>query len=156
MNTKTETTDEVVVERSFDVPVARVWRALTEKEQMREWYFDLKEFRAEVGFEFEFIVEHKGMTHHHLCKITEVVPEKKLAYTWRYNGQEGNSLVAFELSAEAGKTHLKLTHRGLASFPRTPAYQSDNFRQGWNQIIGVSLPEFLEPETAHAATNQKS
>jgi uncharacterized protein YndB with AHSA1/START domain len=148
METKSEMTDEVVVERVFDAPIARVWRALTENEQMRQWYFELKEFKPEVGFEFAFVVEHEGMTYHHLCKVTEVVPQKKIAYTWRYKGHEGDSLVAFELFAAGDKTRLKLTHTGLASFPKSPAFKSDNFRQGWNEIIGKSLPKFLEPETA--------
>jgi uncharacterized protein YndB with AHSA1/START domain len=153
METSTETADKVVVERTFDAPVPRVWRALTDKEEMRQWYFDLKEFKPEVGFEFEFVVEHEGMTYHHLCKVTEVVPQKRIAYTWRYKGHEGNSLVAFELFSAAEKTRLKLTHTGLASFPKSPAFKRDNFRQGWDQIIGESLPKFLEPETT---TNQKS
>src|SRR2546430_16126782 len=104
MSTKGETADAVIVERTLNAPVARVWKALTDVEEMRQWYFDLKEFRPEVGFEFEFTVEHEGMTYHHLCKIREVIPEKKLAYTWRYAGHEGDSLVTFELSAEGNRT----------------------------------------------------
>jgi uncharacterized protein YndB with AHSA1/START domain len=147
METRTEMIDEAVVERTFDVPVARVWDALTANEEMRQWYFELKEFKPEVGFEFEFVVEHEGMTYHHLCKVTEVVPQKKIAYTWRYKGHEGNSLVIIELFPAGEKTRLKLNHSGLASFPKIPAFKSDNFRQGWNEIIGKSLPKFLEPET---------
>jgi uncharacterized protein YndB with AHSA1/START domain len=147
MKAETELTNAVLMERDLNVPVARVWKALTDVDQMREWYFDLKEFKPEVGFEFEFIVEHEGMTYHHLCKVTEVVPQEKLAYTWRYKGHEGSSLVTFELSPAAEKTRLRLTHTGLASFPKTPGFKHDNFRQGWDQIIGKSLPKFLEPET---------
>ena len=147
MTVKTETTDAVVVERTFDAPIARVWRALTDREQMQQWYFELKEFKPEVGFEFEFVVEHEGMTYHHLCKVTEVVPRKKIAYTWRYKGRDGNSLVTFELFPESEKTRLTLTHTGLASFPKILAFKSDNFRQGWNELIGKSLPKFLEPKT---------
>ena len=60
----------------------------------------LKEFKPEVGFEFEFIVEHEGTKYHHLCRVTEVIPQRKIAYTWRYKGEEGDSLVTFELFAE--------------------------------------------------------
>jgi len=71
--------EPLIIERTFNAPVAKVWNAITDVDQMRQWYFDLKEFRAEVGFEFEFVVEHDGMTYHHLCKITEVIPQKKIA-----------------------------------------------------------------------------
>jgi uncharacterized protein YndB with AHSA1/START domain len=119
-------------------------QALTDVEQMRAWYFELKEFKPEVGFEFEFSVEHKGMNYHHLCQITEVIPPRKLAYTWRYKGHEGNSLVTFELFADGEKTRLKLTHEGLETFPKTPPFARKNFMEGWTQLIGSSLKEFLE------------
>ena len=144
MSAKNQLAEPVVVERTFNAPVARVWKALTDVEEMRHWYFDLKEFTPEVGFEFEFIVEHEGMKYHHLCKITEVIPQKKLAYSWRYQGYEGNSLVTFELFAEDDKTRLKLTHEGLETFPKTPSFARENFRQGWTQIIGSSLKQFVE------------
>jgi uncharacterized protein YndB with AHSA1/START domain len=144
MTTKNNLAEAVVIERTFNAPVERVWKALTDVEQMRQWYFDLKKFKPEVGFEFEFVVEHEGMTYDHRCKITEVVPQKKIAYTWRYEGHEGNSLVTFELFADGDKTRLKLTHKGLETFPKTPAYARENFEKGWTQIIGSELKQFVE------------
>ncbi|PYI77961.1 MAG: SRPBCC domain-containing protein [Verrucomicrobia bacterium] len=141
---KTDVTDSVVLERTYNAPVARVWQALTDADQMRVWYFDLKEFKPEVGFEFEFTVEHEGNRYHHLCKITKVIPQKKLAYTWRYANEEGNSLVTFELFAEGDKTRLKLTHEGIETFPKTPAYARKNFEAGWTTLIGTELKQFVE------------
>ncbi len=66
MTTKTDVTEAVMIERTFNAPVARVWKALTDADEMRVWYFDLKEFKPEVGFEFEFTVEHEGTKYHHL------------------------------------------------------------------------------------------
>jgi len=142
--TKTNLTEAVVIERTFNAAVARVWEALTNADEMRVWYFDLKEFKPEVGFEFEFTVEHEGTRYHHLCKITEVIPQKKIAYTWRYAGEEGESLVTFELFADGDKTRLKLTHEGLETFPKLPAYARTNFEKGWTEIIGSSLKQYVE------------
>ena len=144
MKTKSDVTGTVIVERSFNAPVARVWRALTDADEMRQWYFDLKEFKPEVGFEFEFVVEHDGNTYHHLCRVTEVISEKKIAYTWRYKNEPGDSLVTIELFAEGNKTRLKLTHSGIETFPKTPAYARKNFEAGWTQIIGSELKQFVE------------
>jgi len=144
MTTKTESAEAVIVERTFNAPVARVWKALTEVNQMREWYFDLKEFKPEVGFEFEFVVEHEGNRYHHLCKVAEVIPQKKIAYTWRYKGEPGDSLVTIELFPESNMTRLRLRHEGLDTFPKTPAYARKNFEQGWTQIIGTELKKFVE------------
>ena len=104
----------------------------------------VQEFEPKVGFEFEFIVEHEGRKYHHLCKITEVIPPKKIAYSWRYKGEVGDSLVTFELSADGDKTKLKLTHEGLETFPKTPAYARKNFEAGWTEIIGSELKKFVE------------
>ena len=144
MTTKTASAEAVVVERTFNAPVARIWKALTDVDQMREWYFDLKEFKPVIGFEFEFVVEHEGNSYHHLCRVTEVVPQKKIAYTWRYAGEEGDSLVTFELFPEGDKTRLKLAHEGLETFPKLPAYARTNFEKGWTEIIGSSLKQYVE------------
>jgi uncharacterized protein YndB with AHSA1/START domain len=135
--------DALVIERTFDAPVARVWQALTTKEEMSRWFFDLKEFKPAVGFEFDFTVEHQGMTYCHRCKITEVVPQKKLAFTWRYEGHEGDSLVTFELSATGDKTKLTLTHAGLETFPQTAQFARKNFEGGWN-YISTALGDYVE------------
>jgi uncharacterized protein YndB with AHSA1/START domain len=144
MTTENQLAEAVIVERMFDAPVARVWKALTDVDQMRVWYFDLKEFKLQIGFEFEFVVEHEGNTYHHLCKVTEVIPEKKIAYTWRYKGEVGDSLVTFELFGEGDRTRLKLTHSGIETFPKTPAYARKNFEAGWTEIIGSELKRFVE------------
>src|SRR5438445_7915699 len=139
MTTKTDATEAVVIERTLNAQVARVWKALTDADEMRAWYFDLKEFKPEVGFEFEFTVEHEGTKYRHLCKITEVIPQKKISYTWRYAVEEGDSLVTFELFAEGGKTRLKLTHDGLEKFLKLPSYANTHFEKDWTEITGSSL-----------------
>jgi uncharacterized protein YndB with AHSA1/START domain len=138
----------LVVERTFNAPMARVWRAITNKDDIKQWSFDMKEFKPEAGFEFQFYGEKDGMKFDHRCVITEVIPGRKLAYTWRYEGHEGNSLVTFELFEEGNKTRLRLTHEGLETFPQTPAFAVANFTEGWTTIIGSMLKEFVENETA--------
>src|SRR5215472_10503525 len=144
MTTENQLAEAVIVERTFDAPVARVWKALTDADQMRVWYFDLKEFKPQVGFEFEFVVEHEGNTYHHLCRVTEAVPQKKIAYSWHYKGEPGDSVVTIELWPEGEKTRLKLTHSGIETFPKTPAYARKNFEAGWTAIIGTELKQFVE------------
>jgi uncharacterized protein YndB with AHSA1/START domain len=139
--------EPLVIERTFNAPAARVWRALTDKDEMKRWYFDLKEFKPEVGFEFQFTVEHEGFKYSHHCKIKEVIPGKKLVHSWRYEGYQGDSQVTFELFAEGNQTRLKLTHEGLESFPKIAAFSRTNFMEGWTQIIGSSLKEFVDQQT---------
>jgi uncharacterized protein YndB with AHSA1/START domain len=139
------TNDPFVIERIYKAPIEKVWRALTDKDQMKQWYFDLREFKPEVGFEFGFEGGKDDRTYMHVCKITEVIPEKKLAYSWRYEGYEGYSLVTFELFDEEPGTRLKLTHEGLQTFPQNnPDFARQNFAEGWTYITGTSLANFVE------------
>ena len=138
--------DDVIVEQVYNAPVEKVWKALTDREQMKQWYFDIAAFKPEVGFEFSFTGQGKDCeTYIHLCRITEVVFEKKLVYSWRYEGFEGNSLVSFELFPEGDKTRLTLTHSALETFPSGhPAFLRENFAEGWTHIVQTSLKNFVE------------
>ncbi|MEO5984860.1 MAG: hypothetical protein ABIP80_05105 [Ferruginibacter sp.] len=40
------THDPIVVEQLYDAPTSAVWDAITQKEQMKNWYFDLEDFQA--------------------------------------------------------------------------------------------------------------
>lgn len=134
----------VVIEKVIQAPIARVWQALTDKAQMKQWYFDVSDFEPVVGFEFEFSGGKAG-EFRHLCRVTEVVAQRKLAYTWRYDGYAGDSLVTIELTDEGAATLIKLTHTGLETFPKdTGDFARDNFKMGWTQIIGTQLPKFVE------------
>jgi uncharacterized protein YndB with AHSA1/START domain len=135
-----------VIERTYDAPVKKVWEAITDKEQMKQWYFDVPEFKPEVGAEFHFYgTGTEGQQFKHLCKVTEVEIDRKLTYSWRYEGFEGNSFVSFELFPEGSKTKVKLTHAGLETFPADNAsFRKENFMQGWTELIGTSLKNFIE------------
>ena len=134
-----------VIERVYNAPVSKVWKALTDKQQMKQWYFNVDDFKAEQGFEFTFDGGSEEKTYTHLCKVLEVIPHKKLSYSWRYKDYEGNSIVTFELFDEGDKTRLKLTHTGLNTFPpNNKDFARESFTQGWNYIIGTSLTNFLD------------
>ena len=47
------------------------------KNEMKKWYFDLAEFKAEVGFKFQFSGGPPEKQYLHLCEVTEIIPEKK-------------------------------------------------------------------------------
>ena len=146
----------VIKEVLLNAPASKVWKAITDKNDMKQWYFDLAEFKPEAGYEFQFYGGDKNKQWLHLCKVTEVIKEKKLTYSWKYDGYKGISYVTFELypallseteSQRKGKgTRLKLTHTGLESFPsnEVPELKRENFDTGWTSIIGTSIKEFVE------------
>ena len=134
----------LITESTYNAPVDIVWQAITDREQMKQWYFDIESFKPEVGFEFTFKGENEGRVYIHLCKITELIPGRRLKHSWRYQDYEGISYVTFELFPEGNKTRIKLTHEGLESFPTLPDFARNNFKEGWTMIIGTLLKDFVE------------
>lgn len=139
----------VVIERTYDASIEKVWEALTNKDQMKQWYFDVSDFKAEVGFAFQFSAENEGRIYLHRCKVVEATPITKIAYTWSYDGYAGQSFVTFELFSEAkNKTRVKLTHSDLHTFPKdNPDFAPENFNNGWNSILGQTLRNFVETDS---------
>lgn len=137
--------EPIVKEVLLDATPAKAWKALTDKNEMKQWYFDLKEFKAIPGFEFEFEGGPEDRVYIHQCKIVEVIPLEKLSYTWKYKGYEGGSLVTFELFEEGERTRLKLTHEGLESFGvnNNTDFDKNNFDAGWSHIIGTSINDYI-------------
>ena len=140
-------TQPFVIERTYNAPIQKVWEAITDHKKMKEWYFDLEDFKPEVGFKFTFDGGSPEKTYTHLCEVTDVIPGKKLAHTWAYKDYPGISYLTWELFDEGGKTRLKLTHSGLETFPQNNAdFAKESFSKGWTYIIGTSLENYLGKE----------
>ena len=140
-----------IIEKTYQAPINHVWKALSDSEEMKQWYFNIPGFRPEVGFKFQFM---GGPTeerqYRHLCEIKEVVQGKKLSHSWRYEGYDGDTLVTFELFDEGSSTRLKLTHEGLETFPADqPDFAKENFVVGWTWLIGTALKEYLEKQISN-------
>lgn len=136
----------VIVERTLNAPIEAVWLAITDLKQMQQWYFPMLEsFKPEVGFETQFNIRMDEKDYLHIWKITEVVPGKKIAYSWKFGGFPGDSLLTFELFAEGNRTRIKLTHSGLETFePGThPELVRGNFAKGWTHF-GDAVKQFVE------------
>jgi uncharacterized protein YndB with AHSA1/START domain len=136
--------EPLIIERVYNAPAKAVWEAITDVNKMKQWYFDIKEFKPEVGFAFQFTGGSEDKKYLHLCKITEVIPGKKLTHSWQYDTYPGKSFVTFELFDQGDKTLLKLTHTGLETFPKEKDFARESFTQGWTFITGTSLANYLE------------
>lgn len=137
-------TQPFIIERVYNTSIQKAWEAITVNKKIKQWYFDLAEFKPEAGFEFEFTGGDENKQYRHLCRVTKVIEGKTIAYTWKYDGYEGESEVTWELFPEGNGTRLVLTHSGLETFPQLDAFKKENFAAGWAHITGISLKEYLE------------
>ena len=137
--------EPIVVEETFAVPVATVWDSITKADLMRRWYFDnIPAFEAQVGFETSFNIEVEDRSYLHLWRVKEVVPNRKLVYTWRFEGYPGDSDAIWELFEEDGGTRLRLTIEVHQDFPQEfPELRRDSCVAGWRYFINGRLKEYL-------------
>lgn len=141
-----KTTDvPVIIKHYFESSISDVWKAISELDQMKHWFFEqIPEFKAEVGFEVSFNVEAPSRDFFHLWRITEVIPNQKLSYNWKYADLKGDSFVTFELFTENNKTLLILSTKVIEDFDDTiPEFTRASCFNGWNYFIKDRLNTFL-------------
>lgn len=139
----------IVVEQVFHNPVKDIWKALTEVDQMKQWFFDnIDTFKPEVGFETQFVVrsEHRKFTH--LWKITEATPYQSITYNWKYVEYPGDSSVTFELVDKKEFVNLRVSMGITEDFPQNvPEFTRESCIQGWDYFIRNSLKGFLSTQS---------
>ena len=141
-------TKPLVVEHVYNASIEKVWKVLTEKDQMKVWYFDISGFKPENGFKFSFTGGDENVQYLHECEVLLVDPPNKLSYTWTYPEYDRRSVVTFELFEDSqSQTRVRLSHEGLDSFQTDdPNFSVSSFTAGWNFILGDSLKNYVETE----------
>lgn len=135
----------VSIVRRIKAPPAKVWPAITQPELMMQWWGPdagptlSVEVDVRPGGRFSVVFRLLNGDEHNPTGIyREVVPEKKLVFTWDLPGSpEPQSLVTFRLKPVEDGTELTLTHEHL---PNEAARTSHE--QGWNGLFD-KLPVFL-------------
>lgn len=139
------TDPSIVLEYQIYTQPLKLWQALTELDQMKIWFFDtIPDFKAEVGFETEFLIQVEDRKYTHQWKIVEVIPLKKIKYSWKYEEYPGDTFLTFELIEDKGILKLKLIVDSIESFPdNIPEFSRASCIQGWNYFIGENLRNYL-------------
>lgn len=135
----------IVVEQCFKKTKEQVWKAITDPDQMRQWFFEnIPNFIPEVGFETKFTIDAGERQFMHVWKLIEVIPYYKIVYNWKYENIVGNATVSYELFEKNNETLLRLTNIGLETFPSDiPEFSRESCTEGWQYFINKRLNEFL-------------
>lgn len=137
--------DPIVVRQVFETSVENVWNAITQIDEMKQWYFEnIPSFKPEVDFETRFEVKVENRTFTHLWKVTEAIPFKKIRYNWKFEEYTGDSFVTFELLEEGQQIQLTVTAEVTEDFPPDiPEFKRESGLSGWNYFIKNRLKEYL-------------
>ena len=135
----------VTIVRRIKAPPARVWAAITQPILMMQWWGPdagptldaVADVRPGGRFSVVFRLLN-GDEHNPTGIYREVVPEKKLVFTWEWPGMpERESLVTFLLEPFDGGTELTLLHEQLPDEEARKSHEA-----GWNGLLD-KLPPFL-------------
>jgi uncharacterized protein YndB with AHSA1/START domain len=135
----------IVVEASFNNSTKDLWKALTYIIEMKKWYFEvLDDFQPKVGFKTAFKVHSENRVFTHQWKVIEVVPEKKITYSWRFLEYPGASTSCFEVFGDQNSSSLKLTILVQANFPEDiPEFKPESCIGGWDYFIHGNLKKYM-------------
>jgi uncharacterized protein YndB with AHSA1/START domain len=138
-----DTLPSVTIVRRIKASPAKVWAAITRPDQMIQWWGPDAgpTLRADVdvrpGGRFSVVFRLLNGDEHNPTGIyREVVPERKLVFTWDLPG-ERESLVTFLLKPIDGGTELTLLHEHLPN-----EAERESHEQGWRGLLD-KLPLFL-------------
>lgn len=119
----------------FPHPPEAVWEYLTKPDLMEQWLMK-NDFQPIIGYDFEFRtnpvpgLDFDGIFY---CKVLEIVPFKKLSYSWKCGPGGGkitvDSVVVWTLQPKDKGTELFLVHSGFSEIENFNMYTALN--DGW-------------------------
>jgi uncharacterized protein YndB with AHSA1/START domain len=131
----------LTITRVFDAPLARRWRARADLEVTSNWLGPgdwsgrMTSSNVSPGGSYRIDMTHKdGNAMVVVGTFREIVPEKKLVYTWAWLGEDGKpgreTLVTVTFRAVGAKTELTLKHEGFDGVESRDAHMG-----GWNGVF---------------------
>jgi uncharacterized protein YndB with AHSA1/START domain len=143
MSTTKEETLEVTKNIVIDAPPEVVFKAITDQNQLTNWFPDQAILEAKVGGKMKFSFYKNSKRGNQECgrdtdkfaegTVTEFILNKKISYTWENSAEPdfSRTVVTWELEKiDNEKTNLKLLHTGLKAGEKVKQYDG-----GWSHFL---------------------
>jgi uncharacterized protein YndB with AHSA1/START domain len=135
-------------ETEIHAPPSKVWRALTDPDQIQKYMFGSRvETDWKPGSRITWRGEYEGKQYEDKGEIVEVVPEHRLKVTHfsPLSGQEDRPenyhTLVYELEASDGMTHVSLSQDNNPS-----EEAAEHSRENWEKMLSA-LKEVVEGES---------
>ena len=145
-NNPLEERPSLSITRHYNAAPEKVWRAWTDPEAMKRWWKPdenysslVTEADVHVGGRFHILaISSEGDTHEVNGVYLEVIPNRKLVFTWiGKETSERETLVTVTLRPSGSGTELELRHEQFVD-----SEDRDSHQAGWSGCLTV-LEHFL-------------
>ncbi len=123
----------VVITRTFAAAPERIWAAFTDAGALAAWFWPEQlatKVTADVRVGGEYRIESLVADMAISGRYLEVVPTRRIVMSWRWDGEDDESVVTIELSPDDDGTEVRLRHERLAD-DRT----AELHEEGWNDCL---------------------
>jgi len=156
----------IKIKRYLPYTLPQVWQAVTDSRLLGKWFME-NDFEPKLGYEFTFHrPPQKGWDGITYCQVTELEPQKLIAYTYRGTATaektlacagihsemadsmgkgiftELDTVLRFTLTSDCRGSCLELEHSGYKGFKLVIV--SFVMGMGWKRLLRRKLPLVLE------------
>ncbi len=138
-------TASIQVSHTYKVSKDELWKAITEPDQMRKWFFDnMPDFKLEKGFETHFPVHSEERKFEHQWKVLDFKLQEFYLVSWTYAEYPGEGLVEYRVESHESGSKLTVSFSGLESFPQDiPEFKRESCIGGWEYFLKDRLKAYL-------------
>ena len=130
---------EIHIERIFNAPRERVWKAMTDPALVAQWWgrgnkLVIERMEVERGGHWRFVEHSPDGSHGFEGRYREVSPESRLSYTFEWDGMPGHVIVETVVLEELPEQRTRVVNTSL--FHTTEdrdGMMSAGMEQGLNQ-----------------------
>jgi uncharacterized protein YndB with AHSA1/START domain len=134
-------------EISVNAPRETVWRYFEDPDLLAAWLMR-NNFTGRLGERFQLFgrpsSEWDGVLD---CRLVELDPPRKIAYTWNANDINGETLVTIELFEEGDGTRIRLMHSNFEHAARDVEAVVRRHDAGWEDHLRILESQFLKEVT---------
>ena len=114
----TPTDREIRIERVFDAPRSKVWKAMTDPNLVAQWWgrgnkLVIEKFEPVRGGHWRFVEHADGQQHGFEGRFREVTPEERVVQTFEWDGMPGHTILETATLEDLGDGRTRIVNISL-------------------------------------------